>query len=413
MPVLWVATGLAVLGMCVADAWLTTGEPLGARFRFLGAWCLPPFVVRAAWFAVRGTRPRPLDRADRVANATDTGLILLMPSAFAVAEHRGSFAVGSVAFLCISMLYGWILRSDPRHPFAGVMAAGAGLLPHLLCPSPLRSLFLAVVVPLSVLSSLLLGFISARTLQRQRAEQAAERAAQAERVKALSTSLTLALSAYHDAGNALTAVVLGVARLSRESGGLSPELAQRLEKLKGQVESLKEILVSARNAVVTSGDALLQSLEPAPLGPALEEARALLAETHPQFHVSLATPAGKGEAAMMFGGATYLSRVLHNLLLNAAQGDGTRGARAATVRISSSGGELVLSVEDDGPGFTAEQLAAPIRPRSTTKQEGSGLGLYTAELLVLASGGTLRRENASGGGAVVTLGLRAQDEVQT
>jgi two-component system, NtrC family, C4-dicarboxylate transport sensor histidine kinase DctB len=62
-------------------------------------------------------------------------------------------------------------------------------------------------------------------------------------------------------------------------------------------------------------------------------------------------------------------------------------------------------VEDDGPGFREEQLAGPIEGLSTTKVNGTGLGLYTSERLVRASGGKLVRGNRSSGGASVRITL--------
>ena len=61
--------------------------------------------------------------------------------------------------------------------------------------------------------------------------------------------------------------------------------------------------------------------------------------------------------------------------------------------------EPELLIADDGPGFPAEKLKAPIEGLSTTKPNGTGLGLYTSECLIRASGGTLERHNRPTGGA--------------
>ena len=62
-----------------------------------------------------------------------------------------------------------------------------------------------------------------------------------------------------------------------------------------------------------------------------------------------------------------------------------------------------LAIADDGPGFSATQLAAPIAGFASSKKGHTGLGLYTAERLVRASGGSLERANREGGGAEVIL----------
>ena len=62
-------------------------------------------------------------------------------------------------------------------------------------------------------------------------------------------------------------------------------------------------------------------------------------------------------------------------------------------------GRLELLIADDGPGFPPEKLEAPIEGLCTTKPNGTGLGLYTSECLIRASGGTLERHNRPTGGA--------------
>ena len=77
------------------------------------------------------------------------------------------------------------------------------------------------------------------------------------------------------------------------------------------------------------------------------------------------------------------------------------------MREAATVGSVAISVCDDGPGFSAEHLAGPITGFQSTKADGTGLGLYTAERLVRASGGSVARENGPEGGARVTAVLRA------
>jgi C4-dicarboxylate-specific signal transduction histidine kinase len=116
-----------------------------------------------------------------------------------------------------------------------------------------------------------------------------------------------------------------------------------------------------------------------------------------------------GDAVVVSGGVTSLHRILENLVLNACQGDGVRRARSVEVVVEAapSVGSIAIRVQDDGPGFTPAQLAGRITGFETTKPGGSGLGLYTAERLARASGGSLTRENQPGGGAAINLYLRA------
>ena len=109
----------------------------------------------------------------------------------------------------------------------------------------------------------------------------------------------------------------------------------------------------------------------------------------------------------MSGGHPILLRILRNLLLNACEGDGTRGARHIEIRLSPKPGEAsaLLEVIDDGPGFPPELLAAAPAARYSTKPEGSGLGLWLVRALLGSQADTLRMRNAPGGGAVVSFEL--------
>lgn len=88
-----------------------------------------------------------------------------------------------------------------------------------------------------------------------------------------------------------------------------------------------------------------------------------------------------------------------------------------TVRLTQQGDQVVLEVEDDGPGMSPDEIAhAGIRFRrgaAGRSREGSGLGLAIAFTAAKVSNGTLslrRREDRSG--LAVTLALPADTDSQ-
>ncbi|MEX2206231.1 MAG: ATP-binding protein [Myxococcota bacterium] len=111
-------------------------------------------------------------------------------------------------------------------------------------------------------------------------------------------------------------------------------------------------------------------------------------------------------------GREGLERALVALLENGCAGDGLRRARHVEVRVAVSAEVDVVAVEvsDDGPGFTQTQPGQPIEVFESTKRGSLGLGLYTAERIARASGGSLRRANNEAGGAAVTLFLPVAPE---
>lgn len=67
--------------------------------------------------------------------------------------------------------------------------------------------------------------------------------------------------------------------------------------------------------------------------------------------------------------------------------------------------QLQLSVSDNGPGVKQEARAALFNERFTTKRKGHGIGLITCARIATAHSGTIRYEEAVGGGACFVLEL--------
>ena len=77
-----------------------------------------------------------------------------------------------------------------------------------------------------------------------------------------------------------------------------------------------------------------------------------------------------------------------------------------TVRLESGDGVAMLSVEDDGPGFSSEVSEHLFERRVKGKDSnGHGLGLAFVDAVVRAHGGTITATNREGGGARIALAL--------
>ncbi len=98
-----------------------------------------------------------------------------------------------------------------------------------------------------------------------------------------------------------------------------------------------------------------------------------------------------------------LQQLVYNLLRNALES----GAEppAARIRAIRAGNRVRLEVTDRGPGFPAEVLAAPSKPRRSTKPDGMGIGLPLCHWIVERHHGTIRLANTGGGGALVQVDL--------
>lgn len=96
-----------------------------------------------------------------------------------------------------------------------------------------------------------------------------------------------------------------------------------------------------------------------------------------------------GRLPAIFGNANALTRMLVNLIRNGSEAAGERGEVAVTAAVN--GGEIEITVTDDGPGIDEEVRAHLFEPFVTTKgREGTGLGLAIAYRIGRDHGGTLR-----------------------
>jgi signal transduction histidine kinase len=65
----------------------------------------------------------------------------------------------------------------------------------------------------------------------------------------------------------------------------------------------------------------------------------------------------------------------------------------------------VVRVEDRGSGISAEHLKTVFEPFFTTRQGGTGLGLYICHDIVKRHGGALTVQSEAGNGAIFTVEL--------
>jgi len=78
---------------------------------------------------------------------------------------------------------------------------------------------------------------------------------------------------------------------------------------------------------------------------------------------------------------------------------------AVTVVFSNTEKNLIITIEDTGPGFSEAKLSDSFEPFASTKADGSGLGLVICHRLVHDHGGTMELYNRKQGGAGVKITL--------
>jgi signal transduction histidine kinase len=114
----------------------------------------------------------------------------------------------------------------------------------------------------------------------------------------------------------------------------------------------------------------------------------------------------RGSGASIRGDRVLLQQAIGNLLGNAMQAVNEQCEGHVLLSTCTDGERFVLSVEDNGPGFSEEATEQAFRGFYTTKPTGMGLGLSITRSAVESHGGSIavaRSEQL--GGAKVTISL--------
>lgn len=108
-----------------------------------------------------------------------------------------------------------------------------------------------------------------------------------------------------------------------------------------------------------------------------------------------------------------LTQALVNLVINAIQAVEGNGRVEVSAHVDAENELLAIEIHDSGSGIPLEKQSAIFEPFFTTKTEGSGLGLWIVQQIVIAHGGVVVASNAPNGGAVfaVHLPLRKKENV--
>jgi two-component system, NtrC family, sensor histidine kinase HydH len=100
-----------------------------------------------------------------------------------------------------------------------------------------------------------------------------------------------------------------------------------------------------------------------------------------------------------------IQQVLVNLIINALDAMPAGGRIEVRQFVSAETDEVVVEIEDDGPGISADIIDRLFEPFATTRSTGSGLGLAISRRLIEDQGGSLQAANSAAGGAVFAIRL--------
>lgn len=231
-----------------------------------------------------------------------------------------------------------------------------------------------------------------------------ERSARAEalRLGRLASLGTLSASIGHEIGTS-AAVALGELEMSTkllEQGSLPDVVLPRLREAQRALIRAVGVLRDMRALAV--GAAL--GSETCDVASAIATVRDVVDREIPK-HVTFehACPAGSS-AAMSH---SRLVQTLLNLIRNAIE---ALGAKEGTIRVEVTplaGQRVRIDVVDDGPGIPLALRSKLFQPLVSTKEDGTGLGLYVCSLLASPANGTIEALSSDCGGTRMRVELPA------
>ncbi|WP_437586272.1 ATP-binding protein [Sorangium sp. So ce1000] len=253
--------------------------------------------------------------------------------------------------------------------------------PSLFCILLLAAASAALLVTMRTLRVVELGARS--TLRAERAQR----------------NLSVVLHEHHDVKTSLSAALIDTDLLRREllraESASAERMLRKLEQLRESIEEVASTMGHIRERTMRELDAL-RATAPAEIGEATRGALRVVRRRYEAVKVDV-TDRAERTAVLFAGGHDVLERVLLNLLVNACEGTGERGASSVTLDARSlGGGRVAIELKDDGPGF---------HDTPSPKPGGSGQGLGFVASMVESSGGLVLRANLPEGGARVTLEL--------
>jgi len=177
---------------------------------------------------------------------------------------------------------------------------------------------------------------------------------------------------------------------------------ERLERMKRVAERLQRISES----LLDFSKVRSSKMEPIAIGPLIDEAWGLVAIDEKSSGVDFINNAGPDDRVI--GNSDRLIQVFVNLLRNALNAI-ERASGRIEVRARLQNRRMLVTIEDNGRGISAEVLPDIFDAFVTTRLDarGTGLGLTVAHGIVTQHGGTISASNRPEGGARLEVSLPA------
>lgn len=219
---------------------------------------------------------------------------------------------------------------------------------------------------------------------------------QNERLDRLRALGALSSGFSHEFASPLHAAKIRLKRLERQTQPQSDDLNECMLAL----DECEIVLKRMNSSQLSMDDSDLEVLE---LDLIIKETSSKWKEEFPATNLHLLTVEEKIRANRI-----NLTQTILNLLDNAAESMDFKGT--ILVQLETDEDHVMLSIQDEGAGFTTDVLGRLGEPFNTNKENGTGLGLYSSLLFMHAVAGELKVFNNPDKGATVKMLFPKVDE---
>ena len=206
----------------------------------------------------------------------------------------------------------------------------------------------------------------------------------------------------HEIKNPLTPIQLSAERIKHKLGSkLNKEDTDILDKAVSTIVNQVDAMKTMVNEFSEYARAPKLSLELTDINKTIKEISHLFENSG----IKITTTLLKGLPKIKVD-VNMMRQVLINLIQN-AQDAMINNTKKPSIKINTNKYKnyLILSIEDNGPGFSADILKKAFEPYVTSKSHGTGLGLAIVKKIIEEHEGTIVVENIKNGGANINIQL--------
>jgi signal transduction histidine kinase len=222
-----------------------------------------------------------------------------------------------------------------------------------------------------------------------------EQSQQIARSERLSVVAELAASTAHELRNPLAGIQLALENILQEAkdNDLSERLNAVYSEVKRLTRHLNDLLALTRSTPTHAEDVNLNKLcSDLSLFLKYQIPEKILFNYSVEPNIELHLPETEFRLALL------------NLLLNAIQAIGPNPGHINLTAVRQQQ-QVLITIEDNGPGFAKTLLTNGIRPFISMKEKGTGLGLAMVQRFIKSQQGSIRLYNTKAGHACVALSL--------